>query len=129
MTIALNHTIVPAHDKNASAHWLADLFGLEVRDKSPFSPPGRFAVVRIGEINLDFDEAKAFEPHHYAFLVDEEAFDRILGRVKALGLTYAADPVYEQKGKINHHEGGRGVYFRDPNGHNLELLTRTGEAR
>jgi catechol 2,3-dioxygenase-like lactoylglutathione lyase family enzyme len=127
MMIALNHMIVPARDKVASARWLADLFGLDVRDTSPFSPPGRFAVVRVGQVNFDFDEVQTFEPHHYAFLVDDEAFDRILARVKALGLTYAADPVYRQRGTLSHHAGGRGCYFRDPNGHNLELLTRTGE--
>lgn len=126
MTITLNHTIVPAREKETSARWLADLFGLEIRDKSPFNPPGRFAVVRVRQTNLDFDEMERFEPHHYAFLVDDEAFDRIPRRVKALGLTYAADPVYERPGEISHHEGGRGAYFRDPNGHNLELLTRTG---
>ncbi len=127
MTITLNHLIVPAHDKQASARWLADLLGLETRDQSPFSPPGRFAVVRVGDVNLDFDDAEEFEPHHYAFLVDDEAFDRILGRVKTLGLTYAADPRYQKPGTLNHHAGGRGFYFHDPNGHNLELLTRTGE--
>jgi catechol 2,3-dioxygenase-like lactoylglutathione lyase family enzyme len=127
MTITLNHTIVPARDKQAAARWLADLFGLEVRDKSPFSPPGRFAVVRVGATNLDFDEMQDFEPHHYAFLVDDQAFDRILAKIKALGLTYTADPVYEKSGEISHHAGGRGFYFRDPNDHNLELLTRNGE--
>ncbi len=127
MTITLNHTIVPARDKASSARWLAELFGLEVRDKSSFSPPGRFAVVRVGQTNLDFDEMGSFEPHHYAFLVDDAAFDRILGRVKALGLIYAADLVHQHPGEISRHEGGGGAYFRDPNGHNLELLTRTGE--
>lgn len=125
--ITLNHLIVPARDKVASAQWLADMFDLEVRDTSPFSPPGRFAVVRVDEVNLDFDEVQVFEPHHYAFLVDDEAFDRILDRVKTLGLTYAADPIYRKPGTISHHAGGRGFYFHDPNGHNLELLTRTGE--
>ena len=66
-----------ARDKVASVHWLADLFGLEVRESSPFSPPGRFAVVRIGETNLDFDKGQDFKAHHYAFLVDDEAFDRL----------------------------------------------------
>lgn len=124
MMITLNHTIVPAHDQEASASWLAGLFELKVQDRSPSGP---FAVVRVGEVSLDFYETETFEPHHYAFLVDEATFDRILGRVKARGLTYAADPVYQNAGEINHHGGGRGVYFRDPNGHNLELLTRAGE--
>jgi catechol 2,3-dioxygenase-like lactoylglutathione lyase family enzyme len=68
-----------------------------------------------------------FEPHHHAFLVDDEAFDRILTKIRAFGLAYAADPVYQKQGAISRHAGGRGFYFRDPNGHNLELLTRTGE--
>jgi catechol 2,3-dioxygenase-like lactoylglutathione lyase family enzyme len=106
---------------------LAELLGLQVRDRSPFSPPGRFAVVRICDVNLDFDEVQAFEPHHYAFLVDDQAFERTLERVKALRLTYAADPVYRNPGTISHHAGGRDFYFHDPNGHNLELLTRTAE--
>lgn len=127
MAVTLNHLIVPAHDKEASARWLADLLGLERSDTSPFSPPGRFAVVRVGETSLDFDEVQNFEPHHYAFLVDDSAFDRIFARVKAGGLTYAADPLHRKPGAINNHAGGRGFYFRDPNGHNLELLTRTGD--
>lgn len=113
--------------QGASARWLANLFRLEVRDRSPFSRPGRFAVVRIGEINLDFDDVSSFEPHHYAFLVDDDAFDGILERLKSLGAGCAADPFHRKPGEINHHAGGRGFYFRDPNSHDLELLTRTGE--
>ncbi|MCA6124413.1 VOC family protein [Bradyrhizobium sp. WSM 1704] len=127
MAITLNHLLVPAHDKEASALWLATLFGLKVGDKSPGSPHGRFAVMKVGETSLDFDTVEKFEPHHYAFLVDDEAFDRIFSQIKALGLSYAADPMHEKRFEINHYAGGGGLYFRDPNGHNLELLTRTGE--
>lgn len=124
MAITLNHTLVPAHDKDSSAHWLADLLELRVEDRSPTNPSGRFAVVRVGETSLDFADAKNFQPHHYAFLVIDVAFDSILARVKDRGLPYAADPAYQKPGVLNHYNGGRGVYFRDPNGHNLELLTR-----
>lgn len=88
--ITLNHTIVPAQDKEAAAQFFADLFGLEVGRKSPGSPPRTFAVVRVGETNLDFVDMEEFEPHHYAFHVSDEKFDAILGRVKARGMTYAA---------------------------------------
>lgn len=124
MTITLNHTIVPARDKQASAQFFADIFGLEVEAKSLGSPAGRFAVVRVGDTSLDFDDVEVFESNHYAFRVSEEEFDAILARVKEAGLTYSADPSYQNIDQINHLEGGRGVYFRDLNGHNLELLTR-----
>ncbi len=124
MAITLNHMIVPARDKEAAAKFFADLFGLQVGRKTPGSGTGHFAVVRVGEVNFDFDDIDKFEPHHYAFHVSDEEFDLILGRVKAQGMTYAADPVYRHPGEINSNEGGRGVYFRTPDGHNLELLTR-----
>lgn len=119
MPVTLDHAIVPARDKEASARWLAELLELEVR------PWAHFFGVQVGAVSLDFDDAEAFEPHHYAFLVDDEAFDRIFARVRAFGLTYAADPYYRKTGEINHRAGGRGFYFHDPNGHNLELLTRS----
>ena len=81
MAITLNHTIVPRRDKKAAATWVADLFDLEVGDTSQFSSPSRFAVVRVGATNLDFHEMQSFEPHHCAFLVDDEAFDRILAKI------------------------------------------------
>ena len=124
MAIELNHTIVPAHDKNASAEWFAELFGLPVSE-----PLGPFAVVKVGSVSLDFADRDRFESHHYAFLVGDEDFDHILRRVKERGLTYAADPMYRKPGEINRRAGGRGVYFHDRNGHNLEILTRVAEAR
>ena len=80
--------------------------------------------MRVGETHLDFDDTEDFEPHHYAFHVSDEEFDAIFERVKVRGLVYAADPIYEKIGQINGNEGGRGVYFRTPDGHNLELLKR-----
>jgi catechol 2,3-dioxygenase-like lactoylglutathione lyase family enzyme len=122
--ITFNHTLVPAHDKHASARFYADMLGLAVSDRTATSPPGVFCVVRVGDMTLDFQNVETFEPHHYAFAVNDEDFDLILGRIKDRGLNYSADPRHERPGECNHWNGGRGLYFRDPNGHNLELLTR-----
>jgi catechol 2,3-dioxygenase-like lactoylglutathione lyase family enzyme len=119
MAITLNHTIVPAHNKKAAATFFARLFGLEVEDS------GHFAAVRVNDtLTLDFDDRDQFEPHHYAFRVSDAEFDAIFGRVKAANLAYSADPFRREVGKINHWNGGRGVYFADPDGHLWELLTR-----
>ena len=121
MAIELNHTIVPAHDKVASAKFFADVFGLSFVGNSV----GYFAPVRVNDtLTLDFhDDVDRFEVHHYAFKVSEEEFDAIFGRIQAEGITYGSSPTALEDGNINHHNGGRGVYFRDPNGHILELLT------
>ncbi|MDF5738725.1 MULTISPECIES: VOC family protein [unclassified Nostoc] len=120
MTITLNHTIVPAHDKEASARFFAKIFGLKVE-----VPVGHFAAVDINDtLTLDFADAEAFEQHHYAFHVSDEEFDAIFARVKEAGIEYTSDPMHHNKGQINHWNEGRGFYFYDPNGHNLELLTR-----
>ena len=121
MTVELNHTIVPAHDKKASARFYADLFGFEYEGSF-----GHFEPVRIQSqsLTLDFDNHAEFRPQHYAFKVSEAEFDEIFARVKALGLTFGSGPRTPEDGEINHWNGGRGVYFRDPNGHLLELLTR-----
>jgi catechol 2,3-dioxygenase-like lactoylglutathione lyase family enzyme len=121
MTIELNHTIVAAHDKEASARFLAGLLGLEV------GPPyGPFLPVEIPNgVTLDFlDTEGEITPQHYAFLVSEDDFDVIFARVREAGLAYWADPYHHRPGEINHNDGGRGVYFDDPDGHRLELLTR-----
>ncbi len=120
MTITLNHTIVPARDKQASAEFWARIFGLKVE-----SPVGHFAVVRVNDtLTLDFAERSVFESHHYAFHVSDEKFETIFARVREAGLEYSSDPMHQNKGEINHRKGGRGFYFYDSNGHNLELLTR-----
>lgn len=121
MTVQLNHTIVAARDRDASAAFLADVLGLE--------PPvryGPFMVVQTDNgVSMDF-VAAADDVHsqHYAFLVDEADFDAIFGRLQARGLPYWADPHQTRPGEINHGDGGRGVYFPDPSGHYLEILTR-----
>jgi len=120
MTVELNHTIVAAHDKLASATFLTDLLGLPA--PTPFGP---FQMVALGNgVSLDFvDTLDDITPQHYAFLVSESDFDAIFGRIQARGLKYWAEPVHKQPGEINRRKGGRGVYFDDPNGHILELLT------
>jgi catechol 2,3-dioxygenase-like lactoylglutathione lyase family enzyme len=120
MTIELNHTIVPARDKIASAKFFARIFGLAFDDTAV----GVFAPVRVNEtLTFDFDEADDFEIHHYAFHVSDPEFDAIFGRIKADGLPYGSEPFSREDMQINHRGGGRGVYFCDPNGHILELLT------
>jgi catechol 2,3-dioxygenase-like lactoylglutathione lyase family enzyme len=120
MAIKLNHTIVPAHDKEASAKFFAEIFGLKYE-----GPMGHFAPVKVNdELSLDFDNWNRFEMHHYAFDVSESEFDEIFGRVKSKGLKYGSGPRSQEDMQINTRRGGRGVYFRDPNGHLLELLTR-----
>ena len=121
MTVELNHTIVPARDPEASARFWERIFGFEYQ-----GPMGHFTQVRIPSqsLSLDFDENGDFEPGHYAFKVSEDEFDAIFGRVVAAGLGYGSGPFSADDGKINRWNCGRGVYFRDPGGHLLEILTR-----
>lgn len=121
MPIELNHTIVAAHDNEASARFYEALFGFEYD-----GPLGHFAPVRIDNqaLTLDFITREKFERQHYAFKVSEAEFDEILARVKQQGLAYGSGPFSPEDGEINHWNGGRGLYFRDLNGHLLELLTR-----
>lgn len=122
MTIELNHTIVAATDKKASAQFLADILGLEVGPQyGPFIP-----VEIPNGVTLDYYEGDGgpLVPQHYAFLVSEDEFDAIFGRIKERGLTYWADPYHTQENVINTNDGGRGVYWDDPDGHKLEIITR-----
>jgi catechol 2,3-dioxygenase-like lactoylglutathione lyase family enzyme len=120
MAITLNHTIVPAYDKESSAKFFAGMFGLKYEGAM-----SHFAPVRINEtLTLDFDTWDRFEMHHYAFHVSDAEFDAIFGRIKEAGIPYGSGPMSEDDMKTNSWNGGRGVYFKDPNGHVLELLTR-----
>ena len=120
MGIVLNHTIVPARDKEASAKFFARLFGL-----SYDGPTGHFAPVRVNDtLTLDFDNRDQFEWHHYAFHVSDGDFDEIFGRIQAEGIPYGSGPRALEDMQTNSRRGGRGVYFRDSDGHILELLTR-----
>lgn len=128
MTIRLDHTIVPAKDKNVAADFFAEIFGLTVER-------GHFAQVQINDsLTLAFaDEPEfwggpGFDPasaisHHYAFHISDAEFDAIFNRVKSKGIPYGSDPFSHTNGRINTRRGGRGFYFEDPNGHLLEVMT------
>ena len=119
MSIVLDHTIVPARDKEVSARFFARIFGLEYK-----GPVSHFAPVRVNDtLTIDFDNWDSFEKHHYAFKVSEAEFDGIFDRVRGEGLAYGSGPRAAENMEINHRNGGRGFYFRDPNGHLLEVLT------
>lgn len=121
MTIALNHTIVYCRDKNASSSYLAEVLGLPA--PKTFGP---FRVVDLANgLSLDCYETDGdIAPQHYAFLVGEDEFDEIFSRLRERQIQYWADPEQHQSFRINHNDGGRGVYFEDPNGHLLEIITR-----
>ena len=120
MTAHLNHTIVHARDKVASARFLTDILGLE-----PPGTYGPFAVVELGNgVSLDYVTSDGvITSQHYAFLVSEEEFDAIHARIVERGLEFWADPYHRQPGRINTNDGGRGVYWDDPDGHRLEIIT------
>jgi extradiol dioxygenase family protein len=120
MSVLLNHTIVQAHDKHASAQFLVEILGLE-----PPTTYGPFVVVQLANgVSLDYADDHG-TPHvqHYAFLVDEAEFDAIHHRIVERRLTFWADPFHRQEGEINTNDGGRGLYWDDPNGHRLEIIT------
>jgi catechol 2,3-dioxygenase-like lactoylglutathione lyase family enzyme len=121
MAINFNHTIVSARDSKKSATFLAEI--LDLPGPTRWGP---FEVVRTdNEANIDFMKVDGeIATQHYAFLVSEPEFDAIFGRVRARGLAYWADPAQSRQGEINHHDGGRGVYFKDPDGHLIEIITR-----
>jgi hypothetical protein len=123
MTITFNHTIVAAYDKKRSATFLTELFDLP----SP-TPFAQFMMVTLANgVSLDYADVAEGEEvgtQHYAFLVSEEEFDDIYGRIQLWGLDHWADPAATRPGEINHNDGGRGVYFQDPALHYLEILTR-----
>jgi catechol 2,3-dioxygenase-like lactoylglutathione lyase family enzyme len=121
MPVELNHTIVHARDPKAAAAFLAEMLGRPAPIR--FGP---FHCVELdNRVTLDFIQAGAtLEIEHYAFLVSEPEFDEIFERIRARGLPYWADPAHRQPGQVNHHDGGRGVYWNDPSGHYLEIITR-----
>lgn len=120
MPVTLNHTIVHAADAVATAAFYADVLNLP--------PPrrlGHFTVLQVGETSLDMLQTdQPIISRHFAFLVSEAEFDDILGRITARQLPYWADPFHRIPAEINRWDDGRGVYFDDPNGHILEVITR-----
>lgn len=124
MTVQINHAIVAAHDRRASAAFFTEVFGLEKPTEW-----GPFSTVLLGDgAHLHFAQPPGvaeIQFQHYAFRVDDERFDAVYSRVRALNLEHWADPQMRQSGQINTNHGGRGVYFRDAAGHFLEVLTRS----
>ncbi len=121
MAVHLDHTIVAARDRDESARFLAEMLGPAVPTRM-----GPFAAVEVANgVTLDFMNATGTIPsQHYAFLISEPEFDEIFGRIVERSLPYWADPARSRPGEIREYEGSRGVYFEDPSGHFLEILTR-----
>lgn len=123
MSVRFNHTIVAAKDKQKSAQFLTELFGLPAA-----TPFGHFLAVNVAnDVSLDYADVPSgqeIHPQHYAFLVSEDEFDSIYGKIRDRGIQHWADPRQTRPGEINPNDGGRGVYFQDPAGHYLEIITR-----
>jgi catechol 2,3-dioxygenase-like lactoylglutathione lyase family enzyme len=124
VNVQLNHTIVWCRDKRASAAFITQLLGLPAA-----TPFGQMLVVKLGNgVSLDyFDSDDKIAMQHYAFLMDEDTFDDVFARVRERGLRYWADPGKQRAGETYVHNGGRGVYFDDPDGHLLEIMTQPYE--
>ena len=120
MAVQLNHTIVSVRDRRESANFLAEILGLA--EPTPF---GRFLVVQVdNDVSLDFaDDHGAPHPQHYAFMVGDDEFTAIQRRIVDRGLPFWADPFHRREGEINTNDGGRGLYWEGPDGHNLEIIT------
>jgi catechol 2,3-dioxygenase-like lactoylglutathione lyase family enzyme len=121
VSVQLNHTIVSCRDQQRSAAFLTGILGLPSATRF-----GRFLVVEADNgVSLDFSEtSQQIAAQHYAFLVGEEEFDAAFGRIREQGLPYWADPGKNRPAAVNHNDGGRGLYFEDPDGHLLEIITR-----
>jgi catechol 2,3-dioxygenase-like lactoylglutathione lyase family enzyme len=121
MTVQFNHTIVWSSDQTKSARFLAEMLGRPAPIRF-----GHFDVVELDNgVSLDFASAESpIRSQHYAFLINEADFDAVIGRIIEHGLEHWADPTRRRPGEINHNDGGRGVYFPDPDGHSLEVITR-----
>ncbi|KWA34026.1 bleomycin resistance protein [Burkholderia multivorans] len=121
MNVQLNHTIVWCRDARASSRFLTEL--LDLPPPTPFGP--MLVVALDNGVSLDFyQQPGEIASQHYAFLVDEADFDRVYARIRERGLPHWADPAKRQPGEIYRHNGGRGVYFDDPDGHFLEVMTQ-----
>jgi catechol 2,3-dioxygenase-like lactoylglutathione lyase family enzyme len=119
MSIEINHMIVPATDRKASARFLGDILGVE---PGPVIIP-HFEPLQVGGVTLDFMDSAEVQSMHIAFLVDEAVFEAGYARLQELGIKTFADPMRSQPDEINRRFGGRGVYFDDPDGHFFELMT------
>src|SRR5271163_1459242 len=121
MSVRLNHTIAWCRDKKKSAEFLTGILGLE-----PPTAFGPFLVVELSnDVSIDFHEMDGvITPQHYAFLISEDEFDEIFGRIRQRDIEYWADPGLRERGEVNRADGGRGIYFKDPDDHLLEVITR-----
>jgi catechol 2,3-dioxygenase-like lactoylglutathione lyase family enzyme len=119
VAIELNHIIIPSSDKVRSSQFLAEILGIGL----PRAVSHFMAVQLSNGVTLDYDDAEDFRSQHCAFLVGDGDFDAIFGRVAAAGITYYADPSHQYPGEVNRRNGGRGFYFADPDGHNMEVFT------
>jgi extradiol dioxygenase family protein len=120
LAVQLNHTLVNVRDKRESAAFVAEVLGLPAP-----TPYGQFLVVQVdNDVSLDFIDVEELHPQHYAFLVGEDDFDAILARIRQRGLTFWADPFRRVAGEWNTEDGGRGLYWEEPSGHLLEMITR-----
>ena len=120
MPVRLDHTIVPSRDKHASSAFLARILGVAAPVEY-----GHFVVLELdGGLSLDYDDAADVRPQHFAFRVGDDEFGPIFERISGEGISYYADPGHHRAGEINTRDGGRGFYFSDPDGHNMEVLTR-----
>ncbi|APE35998.1 glyoxalase [Nocardia mangyaensis] len=123
MSVQFNHTIVGCHDNRETAEFWADILGLDIgKEAGPFIPIplAHGAVFDFARVPPHISE---IQPQHYAFLVSEAEFDAAYAKIQRYKLDHWADPQQHGINEINHHDGGRGVYFLDPNGHFLELIT------
>lgn len=120
MTLVLNHTIVRASDRDASARFFADLLGLAVGE-----PAGPFTPVRVNdELTLDFDDRGPVVAGHFGFLIDDDSFDQLLRRLEDQPeLRFGSGPEQGWDRQINRLAGGRGLYVGDPDGHSYEFFT------
>ena len=122
MAVELNHTIIHSPDQRESAELLAGILGLAVGDEwGPFLP-----VQTANGVTLDFltSPAEAITRQHYAFLLSDSEWDAAFARIKQAGIRYWADPHLRRPDEVNHHDGGSGLYFLDPGGHAMEIITR-----
>ncbi|MDR2984814.1 MAG: VOC family protein [Nocardiopsaceae bacterium] len=121
MSVQLNHTIVACRDQQKSASFLTEILGLPAATRF-----GHFMVVGTDNgVSLDYSETDGeITTQHYAFLIGEDEFDAIFARIEGGGIQYWADPGRKRPGEINHNDRGRGVYFPDPDGHLMEIITR-----
>lgn len=121
MAVQLNHLIIWSSDRTRSARFLAEMLGRPMPTRL-----GRFEVVQLDNaVSLDFADCPGpVQVQHYAFLISEADFDAVLRRVHEREIQFWGDPMRSRPGEINHDDGGRGVYFADPDDHNLEVVTR-----